>query len=272
MAIPLLMLAAVLAAAVGAVGGLGGAVLLVPVLVATGTPAAEAAPLGLVLVAAGSLSAGSGQLEDRSVNHRLGVATEVAASSGAVAGALASGALSEQVLVYALAAVALLAAVAGGSRKGIRNAPHPAFGLEHVGERVGGLGGAVARAGGVAPYRPRRLPLGLGAMTVAGLVSGLSGVGGGFIKTPVMSEIMFVPVKVAAATSTFTVGITAAAGLLVFAVQGRIDAHPAAAVIVGSVVGGLAGARLQGRLRAPTVRRVLSVVLVGVAVLLVATA
>lgn len=272
MATPLLVLAAALAAAVGSVGGLGGALLLVPLLVATGTPAVEAAPLGLVLVAAGSLAGGSGHLEDRSVNHRLGVVVEVAASTGAVAGALLSGVISERALVYALAVVALVAAAAGGTRTGIRNAPHPAFGPEHVGERVGTVGGAVARVGGVAPYRPRRLPLGLAAMSVAGLVAGLSGVGGGFIKTPVMSEVMHVPVKVAAATSTFTVGITASAGLLVFAAQGRIEAHTSAAVIIGAVVGGLTGARLQNRLHGPAVRKVIAVVLVGVAILLVATA
>ncbi len=168
--------------------------------------------------------------------------------------------------------MALGAAVAGSSRQGIRNQPHPAFGPEHVGERMGGLGGAVARFGGVAPYRVKRLPAGLTAMTGAGLISGLSGVGGGFIKTPVMSEVMHVPVKVAAATSTFTVGVTAAAGLLVFAAQGRIEAHPAAAVMVGSVIGAAAGVRLQGWMRAFVVRRFLGVVLVVVAVLLVATA
>ena len=271
-ATPLLVLVAGLAAAIGTVGGLGGALLLVPLLVATGTSPAEAAPLGLVLVAAGSLAGGSRHLEDRSVNHRLGVATEVFASAGAVIGALVSGAVSEEVLVYALAAVALLAAVAGGSRSGVRNAPHPAFGPEHAGERIGTMGGAVARVGGVAPYRVKRLPLGLASMSVAGLVSGLSGVGGGFIKTPVMSEIMHVPVKVAAATSTVTVGITAAAGLLVFAVQGRVEAHTASAVIIGSVAGGLLGGELQGRLRATVIRRFLAVVLVAVAVLLVVTA
>ena len=113
MATPLLVLAAGFCAAVGSVGGLGGALLLVPLLVATGTPATEAAPLGLVLVAAGSLAGGSRHLEDRSVNHRLGVTVEVAASAGAVVGALLSGVVSETVLVYALAAVALVAAVLG---------------------------------------------------------------------------------------------------------------------------------------------------------------
>jgi len=267
--VPLLLVVAAASAAMGAVGGLGGALFLVPLLVATGTPASEAAPLGLVLVAAGSLAAGSGQLEERAVNHRLGVTVEIAASAGAVVGALLAGAVSDTVLVYALAVVALGAAFAGGSRTGIRNAPHPAFGPEHIGERAGQLGGAFKRVGGVAPYRPRRVPLGLSLMTGAGLVSGLSGVGGGFIKTPIMSEVMYVPVKVAAATSTFTVGITAATGLMVMAAQDRVDAHASAAVIVGGLLGGLVGFRLQRRLRAPRVRKVLSGLLVLVALILV---
>lgn len=267
----LLLLVALASAALGSLGGLGGALFLVPLLVATGTPAGEAAPLGLVLVAAGSLAAGSGQLEQRAVNHRLGVTIEVAASGGAVVGVLAATAVDDAVLVYALAAVALGAAFAGGSRTGIRNAPHPAFGPEHVGERVGHLSGAFRRVGGIAPYRPRRVPLGLTLMTGAGLVSGLAGIGGGFMKTPILSEVMCVPVKVAAATSTFTVGITAATGLLVMAAQDRIDAHASAAVIVGGLIGGLVGFRLQRRLRAAMVRRVLGGLLVVVAAVLIAT-
>lgn len=120
----------------------------------------------------------------------------------------------------------------------------------------------------VVPYQARNVPLGMACMLVAGLVSGLSGVGGGFIKTPTMSEIMKVPVKVAAATSTFTVGVTASASLIIFAGQGRIDAEGGAAVVVGGVVGGTAGAWLSSRLQPTLIRMVLTVALAVVGLIL----
>jgi uncharacterized membrane protein YfcA len=85
-----------------------------------------------------------------------------------------------------------------------------------------------------------------------------------------MRELMGIPVKVAAATTTFSVGITAAASLLVFAVQGRIQVHDAAAVAIGGLLGGVVGARVQDRLSPVIVRRFLGVVLILVAIVLLA--
>ena len=119
------------------------------------------------------------------------------------------------------------------------------------------------------PYSTSRLPLGLSLMGVAGLIAGTAGVSGGFIKTAATSELMRVPTKVAAATTTFTVGITSSAALVVFAVQGRVDPDPAALVIAGSLVGGQVGAKLQSALPPAIVRRLLSVLLVVIAGVLV---
>ena len=109
-------------------------------------------------------------------------------------------------------------------------------------------------------------------MTVAGLVAGTAGASGGFIKTPATSEIMHVPTKVAAATTTFTIGVTAASALCVFAIQGRIDPITSAAVVVGSLVGGRMGSSLQARLSPQWTRRGMSALLVAVAVVLVVNA
>jgi uncharacterized membrane protein YfcA len=263
-----LMLAGMVTAAVGALGGLGGAVLLVPALVVAGMPASEAAPLGLMSVAAGSIAAGERQLRDRSVNHRLGVLTESAATAGAIVGAILSGSVSDTVLARFLALVALTAALAGGRRKGIRNPARPGFTSADVGEWTGSLAGAYPLDDGVAPYRARRLGLGLAAMAGSGVVAGIAGASGGFIKTPATSEIMHVPVKVAASTTTFTIGVTSAAALIVFALQDRIDAVQGAAIIAGSLVGGQLGARFQAKLAPQVIRRTLSVLLVIVAAVL----
>ena len=91
---------------------------------------------------------------------------------------------------------------------------------------------------------------------------------GGFIKTPTTTEVMHVPIKVAAATTTFTVGITSAVGLLVYEAQGRIVLSDAALVAAAALVGGTVGARLQAFLSPPLVRRALSIVLVVIGILL----
>lgn len=265
-------LLAALAAGVGSLGGIGGAVILVPVLVLLGLDPLEAAPLGLLAVAAGSLAAGPTQLASGLVHQRLGVVIEVLASAGALAGALASEAVPASALAVVLALTAIGAGVAGWQRKGLRNPPQGTFTAEAPGEWPGTLGGTyVLDEGAVVPYRAQRLPLGLGGMALAGAISGLAGVGGGFIKTPLLSEVMRVPVKVAAATSTFTVGVTASTALLVFAGQGRIDVHAGAAVVAGGLVGGQAGARLQGALPPAVVRRVVAVLLVVVGLVLLVT-
>lgn len=256
--------------AIGALGGLGGAVLLVPLLVLTGTSPRLAAPLGLVSVAAGSLAASGPQLRERAVNHRLGITTELAAGVGAVAGALGSGLASDLFLKRFLAVVAIAAALLGGRRKGIRNLPDATLSEGSVGEHVGALSGVYQLGDGFVPYQGRRVAAGLGLFGVAGLLAGMAGASGGFIKTPTTSEVMHVPVRVAAATTTFTIGLTAATGLCVMAVQGRLQLSHCAAVCVGSMLGGRAGALAQSRLSPPQVRRFMSVVLIVVGVVLLA--
>jgi uncharacterized membrane protein YfcA len=255
-------------AAVGALGGLGGAIVLVPVLVLFGVDPLVAAPLGILSVAAGSLAAAPAQLEAGLVHHRLGITLEITASAGAIAGALLADSLPESLLARLLGVVALAAALASGLRKGLRNQPEAEFSADVAGEWPGTLQGVYRLGEDMVPYAARRVPLGLAAMTVAGVISGLAGVGGGFIKTPVMSELMHVPVKVAAATSTFTVGLTASTALLVFAGQGRIEYRAGAVVVVAGVVGGFVGARVQRLLPPPQVRRALSMVLVVIGLLI----
>lgn len=265
-----LAVAALITAAVGALGGLGGAILLVPVLVLSGLSAREAAPLGLISVAAGSLAAAPHQLRMHLVNHRLGVSTEIVGSAAALTGAVASGVIGQSLLAVMLGVVAILAALAGAGRKGIRNLPDPLLTVGDVGEHAGSLSGVYQlEQHEFVEYRARRVPVGLLGMAFAGFVAGLSGVSGGFIRTPTTSEVMHVPVKVAAATTTFTVGVTSAMALLIYEAQGRIVVSDAALVAAAALVGGSVGVRLQALLPPPRVRRVLSVVLVVIGVLLI---
>jgi uncharacterized protein len=265
----LLVLLAMATASLGALGGLGGAVILVPLLVLTGTPAREAAPLGLLSVTSASMAAGPRQLAELTVHHRIGVTSETAASAGAIVGALFSGAVGEALLTRLLAVAALAAAIASLRGRDETHAVVPASeGAGDLGERRGTLSGTLRADGVVRRYRARNLPGALAVMSLAGLVAGVAGSGGGFIKTPATSEIMRVPVKVAAATTTFTTGITAATALLVFAAHGRVNLEHAGPVIAGSLVGGHVGALLQATLDPAVVRRALAALLLGVAVVL----
>jgi uncharacterized membrane protein YfcA len=271
--VPVLIGLSLVTAALGTVGGLGGAMFLVPVLVVCGVDPLVAAPLGILTVAAGSLSAAPRQLEEGLVHHRLGVVLEIAASLGAIGGAVLSANISETLLSRILGLLAIAIALAGLRRTGLRNPPHGHFSLETPGEWPGTLAGAYRlRPDEVVPYQARLVPAGLAAMVASGVIAGLAGVGGGFIKTPAMREIMHVPIKVAAATTTFTVGITAATSLVVFISQGRLDYEGGAAVVVGGLIGGFVGSRIQSQLRPPVVRVVLSAALAIIGVVLVVTA
>lgn len=254
---------------IGSVGGLGGAILLVPLLTLGDMSIAEAAPLGLVSVIAGSVAAGRRQTDDGIVNHRFGIVTELGATSGAIVGVLLAGGLSDRVLTFVLAAVALVAGVGGAWRRGVRWKPDPALESGDVGERHGSLAGVYRLGDEAVPYAPGRMPLGIALMAVSGIVTGLAGVGGGFLKTPLSSEVMRLPAKVAAGTSTFTIGLTASTALLLMAIDGRVNVSDAALVVIGALVGGTIGSDLQRRMSPPVVRRATAALLVVIAVILV---
>ena len=268
----LIIALALFTSTIGSIGGLGGAILLVPLLTFGDMTISQAAPLGLVSVIAGSVAAGRRQVDDGIVNHRFGVVTELGATSGAIAGVLLAGTLSNDALMLVLAAVAMLAAIGGAWRRGVRWKPDPSLPVSDVGERSGSLAGAYRLDGQVVPYAPSRMALGIMLMLVSGVVTGLAGVGGGFLKTPLSSEVMRLPAKVAAGTSTFTIGLTATTALLLMAIDGRVNASDAALVVIGALAGGTLGSGLQRRMSPQVVRRGTAVVLAVIAVLLVVRA
>lgn len=268
----LIIALALFTSTIGSIGGLGGAILLVPLLTFGDMTITQAAPLGLVSVIAGSVAAGRRQVDDGIVNHRFGVVTELGATSGAIAGVLLAGTLSNDALMLVLAAVAMLAAIGGAWRRGVRWKPDPSLPVSDVGERSGSLAGAYRLDGQVVPYAPSRMVLGIMLMLVSGVVTGLAGVGGGFLKTPLSSEVMRLPAKVAAGTSTFTIGLTATTALLLMAIDGRVNASDAALVVIGALAGGTLGSGLQRRMSPQVVRRGTAVVLAVIAVLLVVRA
>src|SRR5439155_18652958 len=111
----------------------------------------------------------------------------------------------------------------------------------------GVLGGRLQEGETAYVYRVRRLPVGLGASLVAGAISGLLGIGGGIVKVPVLNTFCGVPIRVAAATSAFMIGVTGAASAFLYFGRGDVALHLTAAVAVGALPGSLLGARLSQR-------------------------
>lgn len=255
-----------LSASVGAVAGFGGAVVLVPLLVLLGVPPTQAAPLGLLSVAAGSLAAAFLQVSENLVNHRLGVVIELTAASSAFVGAWVASVAPVAFLVRLLGAAVTVAALSGLLR--LRGQRRPATGVDERPNEPARtrLSGHYRVGENEVSYAVRRLPLGLTVMAAAGFLAGAIGAGGGFLKTPCMSELMGVPVKIASATSTFTVGITASAALVVFAAQGHLHVLSGAAIVVGALGGGAIGARVQTRLEPQGAQVVVSFLLAMIGV------
>ncbi len=249
----------------GSLLGLGGGILIVPLLtVGFGLPFRVAVGVSLVCVIVTSSAAAGVFLERHVANLRLGMVLEVFTASGALLGGLIAFALPEQLLAGLFAG--LLAYTAISMLRRGRAAPAPSTppappagepGLAGDGRPVAGVDpGSLSLADEIAGpgYRPRRLVAGAGGSLGAGMVSALLGVGGGIVKVPLMHLVMGVPLKVATATSNLMIGVTAAASAIVYLVRGGIDPYVAGPTAVGVFVGAMVGSRLASRIHVDLLR------------------
>ena len=246
----------VVAGIVGALAGVGGGILIIPALTLLfGVDIRLAIGASIVSVIATSSGAAAAYVRDRLTNLRIGMFLELATTSGAVVGALLAAVVAPAVLFIALGVVLLLSAALQLTRLGEELAePEPPTPLAL---RLG-LGETYPdpRLGGEVAYSPRRIPLGFALMGLAGLVSGLLGIGSGALKVVAMDGAMRLPMKVSSATSNFMIGVTAAASAGIYADRGDVDVRIASPVALGVLVGALLGARLLGRLSNRHVRRI----------------
>ena len=241
--------------------GLGGGVLLVPLLtLALGVPIRTAIAASLMSVIASSSASATVNLRRGLVNVRLGLVLEVATSVGGLAGGVAASLLTERQLhaAFGLTMATMGAVMAARSKK--RNL------IPDLSVDPGRLGGTLQEGETTFVYRVRRLPFGLGASLAAGAISGLLGVGGGIVKVPVLNTFCGIPIRVAAATSTFMIGVTAAASAILYFARGDVSLPLSAAVCLGALPASLLGARLADRLEARSLKIFMAVVLAGVAV------
>lgn len=277
----LLIIGGVAAGAFGALLGLGGGVLIVPLLtLGFGLPFREAVGASLVCVIVTSSAAASVYLQRDVANLRLGMTLEMFTAMAALAGGLIAFMLPDRVLAVMFAALLLYvaltmarareargAAEAGGARNGAGAPQDDGRAADADAEREtaatepaadGGLAASLSGPG----YRVRNLGRGVLGSLLAGIVSALFGVGGGIVKVPVMNLLMGVPMRVATATSNLMIGVTASAGGLIYLFRGGIDPYVAAPTAVGVFVGASLASRLSDRVDLRVLRLLFIAVLV----------
>jgi uncharacterized protein len=263
---PLLVLTTIalggVAGLVGTLLGLGGGVFLVPFLVlVVGMPFQAAAAISLTTVIATSSAVSAARCGGQLINLRLGMLLEVATAAGGVLGGVTAQMLAPGTLRRLFAGMAIVVGIVTLSRLRRSNVL--------AGEDLdpGPLGGHYLdeRLGRTVTYRFKRMPLALAASFVAGNVSSLLGVGGGFIKVPVLNAWCGVPMRAAAATSAFMIGVTATAGTVIYYGHGVLVPGLAAAAVLGVQIGSYLGMRIAMRMDGKWLRLLLAVVLFAVA-------
>ncbi len=237
----LIGLGSVAAGLLGALTGLGGGIVIVPMLtVLFHVDIRYAIGASLVSVIATSSGAAAAYVREGYTNVRVGMVLEVATTLGAVAGAYLAALIPTPAIATIFGLVLLFSAYRAAmphAEQVTETAPHPlALRLR--------LGSTYPTAGGERAYAVQNLPAGFGLMGLAGALSGLLGIGSGALKVLAMDQAMRLPFKVSTTTSNFMIGVTAAASAGIYLHRGYIEPGLALPVMVGVLCGALLGARL----------------------------
>jgi len=237
----------------GALLGLGGGIIIVPLLTLVfNLPLTAAVGTSLLCVVATSIGAAARYLALGRTDVRLGITLQGPGVVGAAAGGLLGGVLSDRLVSGLFAAVLVFAGAAMvrglGVRRGVRVAEEP--------------DDPTAPDGTGAPaYRGKRLPSAVGGSALAGGVAGLLGVGGGVLNVPIIHLWMGAPMTVAVATSNLIIGVTAASAAYVYLFRGDVDPAVAGPVVLGVLAGSATGARVAPWIRGRWLMAVFVVVL-----------
>ncbi|MCL4369503.1 MAG: sulfite exporter TauE/SafE family protein [Chloroflexi bacterium] len=254
------------AGVLGSLLGLGGGIIVIPALTLLfGVDIRYAIGASIVSVIATSSGATVSHLKESIANLRVGMLLETATTTGAVGGAMLGAFVTGSALYLIFAVMLAYSAVAMFHRRHADQTPNLAN--DRWSERLKLGGQFLDRANDrVVRYGVVGVPAAMALMWIAGVVSGLLGVGSGTLKVPAMDLAMRLPMKVSTATSNFMIGVTAAAGAAVHFAHGDIVPLVAAPVALGVLVGASGGARLLGRVQSHSVRLLFVLVLVVISV------
>jgi uncharacterized membrane protein YfcA len=260
----------------GAILGIGGGVLMIPCLVLVlGIPMHHAVGTSILLVVATSCAVAGVNVERGTANMRLGMTLEIATAMGAISGGLTAAFLTPRTLEGIFAVVLIPTAVLMWRGRTERHAKAQAqtegqASVESVplDEPLGALGARFfdGSEGRWIAYRLRNLAGAIGISFLAGNLSGLLGIGGGVFKVPALNLLCGVPIKAAAATSNFMIGVTAAASAFLYYGRGEVLPAVTAAAVLGVLPGSALGSSLNQRIRGKTVQVLFAALLLAVAV------
>lgn len=245
----LIFVVSVIVGGLGSMLGIGGGVLLIPLLTGIfGIPIKTAIGASIVSVIATSSAAGAVYVGRGLAHTRLAMVLEIATTLGALAGGITAILLNANLLA-AIFGAALIYVVYSMSRLPKED--------QHV-ELTGLLDMTYIDpfTGQVVSYGVRNLTTGMVASFVAGNISGLLGIGGGIIKVPIMSLTMGVPLRAAIGTSNFMIGITAATSAIIYYQHGYLDPSIAIPTALGVLIGAQIGTRLGGRVRSHRLKQI----------------
>ena len=255
----IIFVAGVVAGGLGALLGLGGGIFLVPFLnLVFNFPITTAAAISLTTVIATSSSVSAGRAGKQLINMRFGMLLEVVTAAGSLLGGVTAQLLSQSTLQRLFGVVAMVVAVIMMTRLKRRNV------ILDPNIDPGVLGGRYheEESGGTVVYRVKRVPVALAASFLAGNVSSLLGIGGGIIKVPILNAWCGMPLRAAAATSAFMIGVTATAGAIIYYGRGQIVPVLAAAAVLGVQLGSWGGMRLGQRASAMWLKAMMAALLV----------
>ena len=248
----------------GSLTGLGGGVVIVPLLTLVfGVDIRYAIGASLISVIATSSGAAAAYVREGYSNVRIGLFLEIATSAGALLGAGLATHVSTSVIAIVFGLVLLYSAISASGQPVVDH-PHKAEGAQSLGARLR-LNGSFPGDHGLESYSVQRVPLGFAIMTAAGALSGLLGIGSGAVKVLAMDQAMGLPFKVSTTTSNFMIGVTAAASAGVYLSRGYIVPGLAMPVMLGVLGGALFGSRVLVRVEVSVLRNVFRVVLLALA-------
>lgn len=254
----LVFFGSLIAGLLGSLTGLGGGVVLVPLLTLFfKVDIRYAIGASLVSVIATSSGAAAAYVKEGFSNIRIGMFLEIATTLGALSGAFLAVWVSTKAIAIVFGVVLLVSAFL--SRK-----PRSAIGRNAPPDRLGTrlrLNGSFPDLEGIRSYNVQRVPAGFGMMFGAGALSGLLGIGSGAMKVLAMDQAMKIPFKVSTTTSNFMIGVTAAASAGVYLSRGYIDPALSMPVMLGVLAGSLMGARILVKAKTNWLRLVFSVVI-----------
>ncbi|MEN2436635.1 sulfite exporter TauE/SafE family protein [Weeksellaceae bacterium A-14] len=236
----ILFLGAVSAGLLGALTGLGGGVIIIPLLtIGFGVPVHFAIGASLISVIGTSSGAASAFVKEGFTNMRIGMFLEIATTAGAIIGALISGFLNGNTIALIFSLLLVFTALMNLKGKPDHQEPIIKGSLE---DRLK-LYGTFPDKGVVKTYSARNTLPGFLMMCFAGIMSGLLGIGSGALKVLAMDNMMKLPFKVSTTTSNFMIGVTAVASTLIYFQRGQIIPAIAAPVLIGVVAGSYIGSK-----------------------------